>query len=705
MASTIGLSALRAASEAIDATSNNIANAQTIGYKSGQYVFQDEFFKATDPQNPSRTGMGVTASHIRRSQTNGTIIATSNPLDLAIGGMGMFTTAKTIDSTATGNPTQIQYTRNGQFGVDSSSRIVNENGNYLIGRPANPDGSIREDVKSILTLDQSPLPGSQTTATKLELNLDNTTDPKSSTFDPDNSATYSQSTSQTVYDSTGQAHTLSMFYVKDDSIPLIITPGTQAVSGDSKTLTGTYNFNTQQSTLGADGTATLPITIATTSSPNTAQGGTSVQTLSNTTIKLISGTTYNMTLSDGSTLTAVGKTFDTLANYTIPAAVLTANGVTPTQTGSTTTFTVPVAGGLTLTMTADSATTPTLFTIASSNVTGASAFSVANGQNFTIPMLKNAITTATGSTNASTITVASTAGIALGMTVTGTGIGTSAVVSSIAGNVVTLSVANSNSTAVSGNITFKATSTSLLPVTGDNEPLTYHIPTSRFAVFATLDGLPVPGNSSGAAAGFPTGITASTGQIKSLGTMAFIGGRNIDSIARDDYDQPQFKSYFDITAAVGGTTNPNTLSFQMDSTNMTAYSSVGQTYSNSQDGAPLSQLSSYSFDSNGKLIAQYANGQSKVQGQVLLSYFGNDSGLIPIGGNSFEESADSGTPTQGVAGSGLFGELKSQSLEQSNVDLTSQLVTLMSLQRQYSAASQVVKVASALQDDVLQRLS
>jgi flagellar hook protein FlgE len=187
--------------------------------------------------------------------------------------------------------------------------------------------------------------------------------------------------------------------------------------------------------------------------------------------------------------------------------------------------------------------------------------------------------------------------------------------------------------------------------------------------------------------------------------MAFIGGRNIDSIARDDYDQPQFKSYFDITAAVGGTTNPNTLSFQMDSTNMTAYSSVGQTYTNSQDGAPLSQLSSYSFDSNGKLIAQYANGQSKVQGQVLLSYFGNDSGLIPIGGNSFEESADSGTPTQGVAGSGLFGELKSQSLEQSNVDLTSQLVTLMSLQRQYSAASQVVKVASALQDDVLQRLS
>ena len=127
----IGLSALTAASEAIDATSNNIANAQTVGYKAGQYVFQDEFFRATDPQNPNRTGMGTAVTQIRRPQTNGTVVATSNPLDLAIGGIGMFTTATTVvDGTSTGNPSNFQYTRNGQFGVDSSNRIVNENGNY-----------------------------------------------------------------------------------------------------------------------------------------------------------------------------------------------------------------------------------------------------------------------------------------------------------------------------------------------------------------------------------------------------------------------------------------------------------------------------------------------------------------------------------------------------------------------------------------------
>jgi len=653
MSNVIGLSALRAASEGIDATSNNIANAQTIGYKSGQYIFQDEFFRATDPQNPSRTGMGVTASHIRRSQTNGTIIATSNPLDLAIGGMGMFTTAKTIvKSTTTGNPSQFQYTRNGQFGVDNESRIVNANGNYLIGFPANTDGSLRTEVKSVLTLNQAPLPGSQTTSNKLELNLDNTTDPKASTFDPTNSATYNQSTSQTIYDSTGLAHTLSMFYVKQPSIPLVLNPSSvtaPSVSANGQSAVGIYTFDTKQSTLGTDGTTTSPITVATTSSPNAGQGGTSLQNLSNTQISLVSGQTYKMTLSDGSTISATGKTYGAPTSYSIPASVLSANNITATQVGGTTSWTIPKQSGTApnnvITLTSDGLTPPTSFTVSKAALDAlttpaiAQSAATSGGQNYTIPV-NNALGAAT-----------------------------------------------------------------TLNITGNNFPTSFTMPTSRFAMFATVDGIPVPGNQAGTAKGFPQGVVSPGGTNYSLGTMAFVAGKNIDSLARDAYGTPQFKTLVNLTTPVGGATNPNTLSFVMDSTNMTAFSSVAQTYSNSQDGQPLSQLSSYSFDSTGKLVAQYANGKSKVQGQVLLSYFGNDTGLIPIGGNSFEESADSGNPTQGVPGSGLFGELKSQALEQSNVDLTSQLVTLMSLQRQYSAASQVVKVATALQDDVLQRLT
>ena len=65
MAYGISLSGLQSASEAIDVTSNNIANAQTVGYKTGEYVFADQFFRAQDPQNKDRAGMGAYRQALR----------------------------------------------------------------------------------------------------------------------------------------------------------------------------------------------------------------------------------------------------------------------------------------------------------------------------------------------------------------------------------------------------------------------------------------------------------------------------------------------------------------------------------------------------------------------------------------------------------------------------------------------------------------
>ena len=65
----IGLSALNAFNEAIDVVSNNIANAQTVGYKSAEYVFADQFFKAQNPQSRDRAGMGTSRMIIRRANT------------------------------------------------------------------------------------------------------------------------------------------------------------------------------------------------------------------------------------------------------------------------------------------------------------------------------------------------------------------------------------------------------------------------------------------------------------------------------------------------------------------------------------------------------------------------------------------------------------------------------------------------------------
>jgi len=543
----------------------------------------------------------------------------------------MFTTATTVvDGTSTGNPSNFQYTRNGQFGVDSSNRIVNENGNYLVGFPANPDGTINTAVQSVMTLSQAPLPGIQTSKSTLALNLDDTTSPVGSTFDPNTAGTYSQSTSQTVYDSTGLAHTLSMYYVKQPSIDLTMTPSSPVVSGSNAMVS--LSYNTQQKTVGPDDSPSVPTTIATTSTPSTAQGGTTQETLSNATVSALTDPNYLLTLQDGTTLTVKGI----------------------------------------------GAHQPTIFTMTAAQLSA--AYGILGSPPPTTLSLSNGTSVNISTTDGLTYSIS-------GVDINGGQIyANSAVSGSLFSGAYQFNLANGKALAV--------TATDAIP------PTSYTSPTSRYAMYATIDGVPVEGNSSGALNGFPPGVNT----ITSLGTMAFIGGKNIDSLARDAYNVPQFSSQVNITAPVGGSTNPSSVAFTLDSTNSTAYSAVAQTYTNSQDGSPLSQLSSYSFDSTGKLVAQYTNGKSKIQGQVALATFGNNEGLIPIGGNSFEESALSGAPTIGTAGAGIFGALKSQALEQSNVDLTGELVTLMALQRQYSAASQVVKTSQTIEDDILNKL-
>jgi flagellar hook protein FlgE len=194
----------------------------------------------------------------------------------------------------------------------------------------------------------------------------------------------------------------------------------------------------------------------------------------------------------------------------------------------------------------------------------------------------------------------------------------------------------------------------------------------------------------------------------SLGTMAFVGGKNIDSLSRDQFGKPQFITQISIDASGGAgatwgkTANGGTVQFTLDSTNMTGYSSAAQTYKNTQDGSATSQLTGYSFDSYGKLVAQYDNGKSVTKGQLILATFNNFEGLIPVGGNGFQESAASGAALIDKPNGSQMGAIRAQSLEESNVDLTQQLVKLMVLQRSYSAASQATKIQVAtLIDDTL----
>ncbi len=120
----------------------------------------------------------------------------------------------------------------------------------------------------------------------------------------------------------------------------------------------------------------------------------------------------------------------------------------------------------------------------------------------------------------------------------------------------------------------------------------------------------------------------------------------------------------------------------------------------SQDGYAPGQLSGLSIEKNGIVMATYSNGQSKPAGQIELSTFRNPQGLKPLGGNLWARTFESGDPIVGTPGQGNLGVLQSGALEESNVDLTAELVNMITAQRTYQANAQTIKT----QDQVLQTL-
>jgi flagellar hook protein FlgE len=117
-----------------------------------------------------------------------------------------------------------------------------------------------------------------------------------------------------------------------------------------------------------------------------------------------------------------------------------------------------------------------------------------------------------------------------------------------------------------------------------------------------------------------------------------------------------------------------------------------------QDGYPSGELQDFAIESNGQITARYSNGQSEPAGQVQIVRFINPQGLRPMGGNLWASTVESGAPTANNPGQGGAGDLVQGSLEESNVDLTAQLVNMITAQRAYQANAQTIKTM----DQVLQ---
>jgi len=134
----------------------------------------------------------------------------------------------------------------------------------------------------------------------------------------------------------------------------------------------------------------------------------------------------------------------------------------------------------------------------------------------------------------------------------------------------------------------------------------------------------------------------------------------------------------------------------------TQYSSGFEVKALDQDGSTVGRLAGIDIGTDGKIVASYSNGDSTFLGQVAMVRFPNSQGLSQVGDTSWKQSIDSGEPVAGEAGSGTFGGINSSALEQSNTNLTNELVDLITAQRNYQANSRALEVNSTIQQSILQ---
>lgn len=146
----------------------------------------------------------------------------------------------------------------------------------------------------------------------------------------------------------------------------------------------------------------------------------------------------------------------------------------------------------------------------------------------------------------------------------------------------------------------------------------------------------------------------------------------------------------------------NTGGIKLDMLATTQNNATSGASAKTQNGNAVGQISAMNVDAGGNLFATYTNGQSKVIGQVSLTSFANVQGLAPAGGTAWRETFASGVPVSGSPETGTLGNLTGSALEESNVDLTGELVNLIKAQSNYQANAKTISTQSTIMQTTIQ---
>lgn len=228
------ISGLNGSQKYLDTTSNNIANANSYGFKKSRAEFADLYANTVFTSTKTATGMGVTTTTVAQQFSQGSLTGdTGNNLDMAISGNGFFVLSNEANDTKQSAGGDRTYTRNGAFELNKDGYIVTAMGDYLQGYDIDKNANVTNldilSTKAIRVPQDTGAP-KQSSKVGMTVNLpagaenlaeeNHSTSTKTSMkkFDHTDSTTYTNSTSQTIHDSLGGAHTLTYYYVKDSTV-------------------------------------------------------------------------------------------------------------------------------------------------------------------------------------------------------------------------------------------------------------------------------------------------------------------------------------------------------------------------------------------------------------------------------------------------------------------------------------------------------
>lgn len=647
MAFQQGLSGLSIASKALDAISNNVSNSGTVGFKEASAQFADVFAASLSAGSATQVGIGASVNKVSQQFTQGNISTSSNTLDLAVNGAGFF---RMSDSGT------ITYSRNGQFHVDKEGYVVNSSGLRLTGNTYDAKG-LPSGVGGEIQLSFGDADPKATTDAGYTVNLDSrSASPKSLT------QALLKGTSTPVSSATPLA-----FSSADNDLSITVDGETTATA---KIAAGTY---TDTSSLVAaiqtaiDQTSLKGRVTASSDSSgiitlNSTHGGrlSSLDVSGNAALKLNLAPTATAVMSvSGSNATYASLTGTKTAAY-------------PLTTATASSIDIAVDGGTAVTVTLPAGTYATAAVLATALQAAVDATGTGSSG------LKGKVVVGTNPSEAITFSSATAGGTSKIVVADSAG--------TLAGT--TLGIPTFAATANSGgfSITDPASYTSTTSQTvydslgNPHTQSLYFVKTAqanKWDVYTSLDG------------GFPPEIDPTTG-LHSPTTVSFDsnGGLLTPKTITTSY-----------TVTTGASKD---LSVTVDLTNSTQFGNSFAVAKLSQNGYKPGSLSGLTVEADGTILGNFSNGQSRTMGQVLLTNFRNPNGLVSVGGNQWQWTPEAGAVDGAGAapGTGTLGVLQSAAIEESNVDLTSELVNMITQQRAYQANAQSIKT----QDQVLQTL-